>query len=269
ALGVLNNLSSINALVSKNILQLSSGYKINTAGDDPVGIAQVTQFQSQIAGYTQGISNLQVGSSVLGIASGAVTQQSTAIQGLVTAATAGANATTDLTTTNATINSLLTSIAKLSSTTNFNGQKLLDGSLSASAYNIQFGPGSGDNTDIRGAFASTSLASLSLPTSVNFTTTTDAQNFLNSLNTANTGAVAKVGQALNNIGNYQNTLTTYTNYVKVTNTNLTAAQATIRNVDVAATTAQLSQNQILQQITNAMLTQANNIPALALRLVSA
>jgi flagellin len=270
ALGVLKDLKSINFNVAKNIEALSSGYRINSPSDDAAGYSLSTKLQSQIKGLNQASQNISLGQSVLSTADGALQQINNVVQTIRGVVVGAANGTvTDFAPINAQINSLLTQIQTIATKTTFNGKNLLDGTTTS--FSLQTGANAGDNLEIGSAFASAQVTALGLPAAgtVNFTSAANAQTFLSTnLDQAGTGAIAVLSNRLNLVGNLEQTLDTRLKFVNVTSSNLSSANATIRNADVAKVTAQLSQNQILQQITNAMLTQANNIPALAIRLIS-
>lgn len=128
-----NRLSTNNSLLSKNLEKLSSGYKINRAGDDAAGLAISEKMRAQITGLERASDNAQDGISLVQTAEGALTEVHSMLNRMTELATQAANGTydgTDRANLQDEINQLREEINRISDETNFNGIKLLDGSLS-------------------------------------------------------------------------------------------------------------------------------------------
>lgn len=136
ALNAYNRLSSNNASVSKNLEKLSSGYKINRAGDDAAGLAISEKMRAQITGLERASDNAQDGISLVQTAEGALTEVHSMLNRMVDLATQSSNGTFDNETDRANLqsemNSLKDEINRIAKETNFNGINLLDGSLGSS-----------------------------------------------------------------------------------------------------------------------------------------
>lgn len=133
ALNAYNRLSSNNASVSKNLEKLSSGYRINRAGDDTAGLAISEKMRAQITGLERASDNAQDGISLVQTAEGALTEVHSMLNRMVELATQSSNSTFDSTTDRANLQSemdaLKSEVDRIASETNFNGIKLLDGTL--------------------------------------------------------------------------------------------------------------------------------------------
>ncbi len=134
AMNAYRNLSKNNGGLSKNLEKLSSGYRINRAGDDAAGLAISEKMRAQIAGLDQAQKNAQSGINLVQTAEGALTEVHDMLNRMVTLSTQAANGTysaTDRDKIQAEINSLTDEIDRIADNSNFNGTKLLDGSLAA------------------------------------------------------------------------------------------------------------------------------------------
>ncbi|MGC4018041.1 MAG: flagellin [Muricomes sp.] len=137
ALNSYRNLTNNNGSVSKNLEKLSSGYKINRAGDDAAGLAISEKMRAQITGLETAQKNANDGISLVQTAEGALTEVHSMLNRMVELADQSANGTyadkTDRENLQKEIVSLRSEIDRISEGTNFNGINLLDGSLSGTA----------------------------------------------------------------------------------------------------------------------------------------
>ncbi|MEG0753774.1 MAG: flagellin [Angelakisella sp.] len=132
ALNAHRQLGGNTSLVSKNLEKLSSGFKINRAGDDAAGLAISEKMRAQITGLSRAQSNAQDGISLVQTAEGALTEVHSMLNRMVDLATQSSNGTMQATDRNKIqdeMNALNSEIERISQSTNFNGIKLLDGSL--------------------------------------------------------------------------------------------------------------------------------------------
>lgn len=134
ALNASNRLKSNDNAISKNLQKLSSGYRINSAADDAAGLAVSEKMRSQINGLSQAEDNAQNGISLVQTAEGGLNETESILQRMNTLAVESANGTyqddTDRANLNKEITALKSEVDRISTSTNFNGISLLDGSLS-------------------------------------------------------------------------------------------------------------------------------------------
>ncbi len=129
-------LSTNNTQLAKSLEKLSSGYRINRAGDDSSGLAISEKMKAQIKGLEQASSNSQDGISLVQTAEGALTEVHSMLTRMVTLATKSANGTiqdnVDRDAIQTEVDALNTEISRIAKSTNFNGINLLDGSIGSS-----------------------------------------------------------------------------------------------------------------------------------------
>lgn len=137
ALNSHRQLGNNNSAIGKNLEKLSSGYRINRAGDDAAGLAISEKMRAQIKGLETAQKNAQDGISLVQTAEGALTEVHSMLNRMVELATQSANGTYDDKVDRANlekeVNSLKSEIDRISDSTNFNGIKLLDGSMKSEA----------------------------------------------------------------------------------------------------------------------------------------
>jgi flagellin len=139
ALNTYKNLSNVQNSLSTSLAKLSSGLRINNAGDDAAGLTIATQLGSQVSGLTQAARNAQDGTSVVQTADGALTQAQSLLGRLRDLAVQAANDSNSTSARSAISNeatSITDELARLSTSVNFNGQKLLDGSTSNMKFQV-------------------------------------------------------------------------------------------------------------------------------------
>ena len=140
ALNSYRNLTGNNSAVSKNLEKLSSGYRINRAGDDAAGLAISEKMRAQITGLNTAQKNAQDGVSLVQTAEGALTEVHSMLNRMVELADQSANGTYDNPVDRANLQkeiaSLKDEIDRIADSTNFNGINLLDGSLSTTKLDI-------------------------------------------------------------------------------------------------------------------------------------
>ena len=141
ALNSYRNLTGNNNAVAKNLEKLSSGYRINRAGDDAAGLAISEKMRAQITGLNTAQKNAQDGVSLVQTAEGALTEVHSMLNRMVELADQSANGTYDNEVDRANlqkeIDSLKDEIDRIADSTNFNGINLLDGSLSAAKLDVK------------------------------------------------------------------------------------------------------------------------------------
>ena len=159
ALNSYRNLTGNNNAVAKNLEKLSSGYRINRAGDDAAGLAISEKMRAQITGLNTAQKNAQDGVSLVQTAEGALTEVHSMLNRMVELADQSANGTYDNAVDRANLQkeiaSLKDEIDRIADATNFNGINLLDGSLSTNTTSTISGKATGTNAgvDLKFTFA--------------------------------------------------------------------------------------------------------------------
>jgi flagellin len=255
------NLASVTGRLQGNFARLSSGLRIATAADDAAGLGVSERMRSQIRSYAVAGRNAQDGISLAQTAEGAMQEISnnlTRMRELAVQAANGTLTTTDRATLDTEFQALITEIGRVATDTTFNGVALLDGTTSS--LDIQVGIDSGDTISVGLSSATTSALGIG---GLGVTSTTLASAALATIDTA----INTVSTNRGELGAAQNRLNSVVASIANTRENLSAAESRIRDVDVAAETADLTRNSILQQAAVSVLSQANVQPQLALSLL--
>ena len=258
------NLSTVTDRLSTNYRRLSTGLRISTASDDAAGLAISERLRSQIRSLDQAKRNANDGISLVQTAEGALNEVSsilTRLRELSIQSSNGSVSGQDKDTLNEEFKSLVSEVNRIGRSTEFSGIKLLDGSASAVSFQVGFGTTSGiDTLSVSlSAALSTSLSLNSLDIGSSGATTTALTSIDSAINT--------ISSLRGSLGAAQNRLGSTINNLAITVENLSAAESRIRDVDVAYETAQLTRNNILQQASISVLSQANSQPQSALRLL--
>ena len=195
ALNANRQLGMNNSQVSKSLEKLSSGYKINRAGDDASGLAISEKMKAQIKGLETASTNSQDGISLVQTAEGALTEVHDMLNRMVELAGKAANGTIDSETDRAALqdemNSLLDEIDRIAESTDFNGIKLLNGDLATNTVklgNIKLGAGTASTTVAATAATTTQAISAGTAAAAKLTVEyTDANGKLQSVTVDYTG----------------------------------------------------------------------------------
>ena len=196
ALNANRQLGMNNSQVSKSLEKLSSGYKINRAGDDASGLAISEKMKAQIKGLETASTNSQDGISLVQTAEGALTEVHDMLNRMVELAGKAANGTIDSETDRAALqdemNSLLDEIDRIAESTDFNGIKLLNGDLATNTVklgNIKLGAGTASTTEVATAATTTQTIGAGTAAAAKLTVEyTDANGKLQSVTVDYTGA---------------------------------------------------------------------------------
>ena len=236
---------------SKSTEKLSSGYRINRAGDDAAGLSISEKMRSQIRGLDKASSNAQDGISLIQVAEGALNETHSILQRMNELATQAANdtnTTTDRTAIQKEINALTSEISRISSTTQFNTMNLLDGQFSGK--NLQIGALNGQKIQITiGAMNASSIGVKKLEVTT-FSTAGAAMSNIQK-------AIDKVSTQRSALGAVQNRLEHTIKNLDTTSENTSSAESRIRDTDMAKEMVSYSKNNILMQAGQSMLAQAN------------
>lgn len=247
--------------------KLSSGYKINRAADDAAGLTISEKMRSQIRALTQASANAEDGISAVQTAEGALAEVHDMLQRMNELAIKSANGTNtsaDRIAIQKEVNALLSEIDRVQQSTQFNTLNLLDGTFSA-GKDLQVGSAKDNQQKITVKITAMSTTRLGLSTlkssdpdnvtteTTNLTTQEGAKDAISLI----TSAIAKVSATRSSLGAVQNRLEhTISNLDNIVE-NTTAAEAAIRDTDMAEAMVEYSKNGILQQAGQSMLAQAN------------
>ncbi len=240
---------------AKSTEKLSSGYRINRAGDDAAGLSISEKMRSQIRGLDKASTNSQDGISAIQVAEGALNETHSILQRMNELATQAANDTNtsvDRSAINKELNQLTSEINRIQSTTQFNTMNLLDGAFTGK--NLQVGALSGQNIKISISnmdASSLGVGSLSDSGMVSsFSAAGDAMMKIQS-------AIQIVSDQRSYLGAVQNRLEHTIANLDTTSENTSAAESRIRDTDMADEMVNYSKNNILMQAGQSMLAQAN------------
>ena len=280
---IFNNIPSLNAQrilglnndrLAVSVERISSGIRINRAADDAAGLAISEALRSDIRALRQAVRNANDGISLINVTEGALNEQSSILirlRELSSQASTGTVGSVERQTIQLEFDALRLEIDRITNTTAFNGQKLVDGSLASSVSSgsqilIQVGLDSGVdsrinlNTQVNLTAVNASsllIAELSLTTAAGALTALDVIN----------SAISSITQSRGKVGAVQNRLVRTISNLSVSIENLQAAESAIRDADIAEEVALLTRNQILVQAATAMVGQANLIPQSVLQLL--
>jgi flagellin len=246
---------------AKSMEKLSSGYRINRAGDDAAGLAISEKMRGQIRGLEQASRNAQDGISLIQTAEGALNETHSILQRmreLAVQASNDTNTNADRTELQKEITALKAEIDRIANDTEFNTQALLDGTFQNKVIHI------GANKNQALSFSINAMDSTAIGVNgVDVTTLAGAENAI----TAIDAAISRVSSERASLGAIQNRLEHTINNLGTSAENLTAAESRIRDVDMAKEMMEFTKNNILTQAAQAMLAQANQQPQGVLQLL--
>ena len=263
SLNTYRQLSTNNANTNKSLEKLSSGLRINRAGDDAAGLAISEKMRAQVRGLDQSSRNAQDGISLIQTAEGALNETHSILQRVreLTVQTANdTNTAGDRINIQAEVSQLTSEITAISTKTQFNTKGLIDGS--AANIILQIGANSGQTLAI--TIATMDAGALGIG-SVDLSATTDF-TFGQQLSLVDT-AIGKVSTERSKLGAVQNRLEHTINNLGTSSENLTAAESRVRDVDMAKEMMEFTKNNILTQAAQSMLAQANQQPQGVLQLL--
>jgi flagellin len=261
------NLMKTKNRLNSNLRKLSSGERITRAADDAAGLAISENLKAEIRSLRQAKRNTQDGISLIQTAEGGLSEVSSIVIRLRELAIQAASDTvgdTERGFSDIEFQQLKEEIQRIAKSSEFNGRKLLDGT--GGLVEIQVGTGNSPTEDrIRydGTQVSSTLDFLGL-TSEQVSSKTGAQLSLTRLDEA----LVQVNGVRANLGALQNRLTSVIQNLGITEENFSEANSRIRDVDVAAETADMTKNNILNQAGVSVLAQANQAPNFALKLLN-
>lgn len=286
-----NNMMAVNAQrnlnksygeLSSSVRKLSSGLRVGTAADDAAGLAIRELMRSDIATTQQGIRNANDAISMIQTADGAlgvIDEKLIRMKELAEQAATGTYNSTQRMIIDSEYQAMASEITRIAKATEFNGIKLLDGSLSGNhqgkkinstgAVRVHFGTANSSAEDyydikIGGSTASAlGLGNTVKGAGATVSTQSAAQNALKAID----NAIVSKDKIRAHLGGLQNRLEATVDNLSIQNENLQAAESRISDIDVSHEMTQFVRNQILTQSAVAMLSQANSLPRMAQQLI--
>ena len=252
-------LGIITGRLSKSTEKLSSGYRINRAGDDAAGLSISEKMRAQIRGLQKASKNAQDGISLIQTAEGALNETHDILQRMRELAVQAANdtnVTVDRQALQKEVDQLIEEIDRIANKTEFNGMTLLDSSFSGKVFHVGANQGQAITVTIAG-MAATNLGVNKKVEGTAEGVDISSQDGANNAIATIDGAIEKVSTERSNLGAIQNRLEHTISNLNNTAENLQAAESRIRDVDMAEEMVNYSKNVILQQAAMSMLAQAN------------
>ena len=275
------SMNSASSSLQSAIKRLSTGLRVNQAGDDAAGLCVAQGLDTQIRGNKRALLNIQDGLNMMYIAEGGmsgVTEDLQRIRELCIQAANGVYSEDQQQTLINEIDQRIRDIDVIANTTIFNGLNLSNGTI-AKNVTLQSGCGSdADNNsiDITGALTDMNVSALGVGVAG---TGSNAGFYVSGLSGTSTGeeireyieklddAIDKISEDRSMLGAYQNRLQSASDNLTVMNENYEQSKSQIMDCDMAEESANMVKYQVLQQTSAAMLSQANQIPSIALQLL--
>jgi flagellin len=266
SLNAQKNLAFTQRGMDRSLARLSSGFRINQAADDAAGLAISENLKGQIRGLRQASRNANDGISLVQVAEGGLNEISSMLIRLRELGVQAASDTigdTERKFLDVEYQQLKSEIQRISEVTEFNGRDLLNGT--GGVIDIQVGTNNDpfkDRISFNASAANSSLESLGL-SAESLGLKESAQQSIDVVDRA----IVSVNAIRANFGAMQNRLTSTVTNIAIADENLSAANSRIRDADIAAESAELTRNNILMQAGVSVLSQANNVSQMALKLL--
>ncbi|HEX3596987.1 MAG TPA: flagellin [Polyangiaceae bacterium] len=259
------NLARNQSALQQSFNRLSSGFRINSAADDAAGLAISESMKSQIRSYVVSERNANDAISMVQTAEGAlgeVQDIAARMRELAVQASNGSFTAVDRGYMNTEYSQLKQEVTRIQGSAKFNGKPLLQTAASSIIFQVGLNNTSSDQLEVTfGGFALTSLVA-----STNTVGGTTASSALAALSTID-NSMTTISTQRAKYGASMNRLSVVTSSIQTMRLNITAANSRIRDVDVAEETSMLARNQVLSQAGVSVLSQANQIPNMAMSLL--
>jgi len=265
SLNAQRNLFTTESMLDQSLAKLSSGFRITKAGDDAAGLGISSALSAQIRSYNQAARNALDGISLIQTAEGALNETTgilTRLRELAMQSASSGVGDTERGYIQDEVDALVSEIDRIGNSTEFNGTSLLDGSATQLTFQVGI---RNDATNDR--ITVTTVSATAADLSVNGLTLS-AQSTAQSALSVIDAALALVSTARAKLGAAGNRLESVGATIRAASENLSAANSRIRDVNVAEETSSMSRAQILMQAGVSVLAQANQMPQLALKLLS-
>lgn len=268
AMNTYSRLTAANTAKSNSLAKLSSGSRINKAGDDAAGLAISEKMKSQIGGLTQAKRNAQDGISLVQTAEGALNESHSILERMRDLAVQGGNGTLttdDRNSINKELSALHEELTRISKTTEFNTKQVFSQTKGkAVAFTFQIGANSGQTLSVSVSAMDGEALLVSAKDAFKLDATgKNAGTMISNIDKA----IAKVSDQRATLGAVQNRLEHTINNLTATNENLSDANSRIRDVDMAEEMMTFTKSNILSQAATSMLAQANAMPNSVLNLL--
>ena len=234
---------------AKSTEKLSSGYRINRAGDDAAGLSISEKMRKQIRGLDRASTNAQDGVSAVQTAEGALSEVHSMLQRmneLAVQAANGTNSSKDIEAISNEVTALKEEMDRIADTTDFNGKKMLAGS--GVDIFVGYTTATQNSISIEGKDLKDKVSTIGA-----FTTSSDAKDMLANISTA----IEEISSMRSDFGAVQNRLEHTIDNLDNVVENVTASESRIRDTDMADEMVKYSKNNILTQAGQSMLAQAN------------
>ncbi|MGE3974282.1 MAG: flagellin [Bdellovibrionales bacterium] len=266
SLNAQRNLWGTKVALDKSLERLSSGFRINRAGDDAAGLAISENLRAQVRGLKQASRNAQDGVSLVQVAEGGLNEVSSILIRLRELGVQAASDTigpVERQFLNVEYDQLISEVDRIADATEFNGTTLLNGT--GVLLDFQVGTRNDPNVD-RLTFDASKADANTAALGINLTSVSDKASAQNSLSAIDS-AIVSVSAMRADFGAIQNRLMSTINNIAISVENLAAANSRVRDVDVAEETAELTRNNVLMQAGTSVLAQANQTSAAAISLL--
>lgn len=267
SLMVQRNLSKATSSLQTSMQRLSTGMKINNAGDDAAGLALSEKINGQLSASDVCKNNAQTGINMLNIADGdldIINQNLQRIKDLAVQSANGVYSDSERLSMDQEVQLRIEEINRIASSSTFSDVNLLDGTIADMKLQIGTGSDEAQNTiDISDAFQEATATALGVTVGASISTAANARAMIDLIDTA----VNNISTRRSVIGASVNRLNSTVDRLDVRKENLQSTYSTIRDTDIASESTNLTKQQILQQSAATLLQQANQTPALALTLI--
>ena len=263
ALMVQKHLNNAIKGINNCILQLTTGYKLNSAKDNPANYAIMKNMESKLSSLSVAQDNMNIGMRMLDTASSSaelIISHTTRIRDLCQQACNGTYGEESITAIKSEVQARLDEIDRIYGSTEFNGIKL-----------FQATDGDKHNINLQVGIDSSEASRITVDTALNFERVTDVED----LDITNPEVLERLDSMLSSLSNYQvrvgasqNRLEYALEANEIQSENLTSSLSTIRDADIAKVSSDLIRYQILQQACATLLSTANQMPSIALQLLS-
>ncbi len=263
AMNSYRNLTTVNETVDKSMEKLSSGLRINRAGDDAAGLAISEKMRGQVKGLAMATKNSQDGISMIQTAEGALNETHSIVQRMRELAVQSANDTntdSDRQKIQLEVDQLGEEINRIGNTTEFNTKTLMNGDFKDDGATYHIGANKDQNVNLKFSDMRTDALGIS---GIKVDTQEAANNAIKTIN----DALENVSTERAKYGAMQNRLEHTINNLRVSGENLQAAESRIRDTDMANEMVKLNKDKIISQSGTAMLAQANATPQNVLQLL--
>lgn len=266
------SLSKATTRLNTSMERMTTGYRINSSKDDAAGMAVSTKLEYKLSSLSVAQTNVQMGSSLLDTAEGVIgtlNDNLIRVRDLTEQAANGTYGTDSLSAIYQEVQARLDEVTRISSTIEFNGKYLLDGSIDK-GIKLQVGIKSNDESVItldaelfKDAAASTLLEMTGLDVKAQYKNDDTARAFLDNIDKG----IANLTDRISKIGGIQQRLDSALEATEAMTTTTTNSLSSIKDADIAEESANYVKEQILQQLSSSMLATANQAPSIALNLV--